>query len=114
MAGRPPGRRTVRHRRPPKPMRTTRPLGIARSNVAMSSPRTVFEIESASGTHVGGVRKHNEDACLDRPDLGLWVVADGMGGHQAGDVASRLIIDLLGEMALPRDAGSFIAEVRAR
>jgi serine/threonine protein phosphatase PrpC len=78
------------------------------------SQRSVFEIESASGTHVGGVRKHNEDACLDRPDLGLWVVADGMGGHQAGDVASRLIIDSLGTMATPTDAVSFITEVRTR
>src|ERR1700748_3866161 len=78
------------------------------------SQRSVFEIASASGTHVGGVRKHNEDACLDRPDLGLWVVADGMGGHQAGDVASRLIIKSLGEVAPPTDAVSFIGDVRTR
>jgi serine/threonine protein phosphatase PrpC len=78
------------------------------------SQRSVFEIVSASATHVGGVRKHNEDACLDRPDIGLWVVADGMGGHQAGDVASRLIIESLGEIPPPTDAVSFITEVRAR
>lgn len=77
-------------------------------------PQSAFAITSASGTHVGGVRKHNEDACLDRPDVGIWVVADGMGGHQAGDVASRLIVESLASVPLPRDAGSFIAEVRAR
>jgi serine/threonine protein phosphatase PrpC len=75
---------------------------------------TAFAIASAARTHVGGVRKHNEDACLERPDIGLWVVADGMGGHQAGDLASRLIVDNLAAIAPPPDAGSFIAEVRAR
>ena len=44
---------------------------------------------SASFTHKGGTREHNEDALLDAPQAGVWVVADGMGGHQAGDVASQ-------------------------
>ncbi|WP_347988891.1 type VI secretion system-associated protein TagF [Methylomonas sp. AM2-LC] len=46
-------------------------------------------------TVVGNHRKHNEDAMLDSPKTGLWVVADGMGGHHAGDVASRSIVDAL-------------------
>lgn len=50
---------------------------------------------SAGVTHRGKVRKVNEDALLQRPDMGLWCVADGMGGHQAGDVASQMIVDTL-------------------
>ena len=46
-------------------------------------------------TDVGKVRKHNEDALLDRAEIGLWVVADGMGGHRAGDIASQMIVDTL-------------------
>jgi len=51
---------------------------------------------SSSRTDVGCVRSVNEDACLERPETGLWVVADGMGGYTAGDMASALIVDTLG------------------
>jgi protein phosphatase len=48
-----------------------------------------------SRTHAGAVRKINEDAVLWDPDVGLLVVADGMGGHNAGEVASHLAVDTL-------------------
>lgn len=55
----------------------------------------VLRWTSSSRTDVGMVRLHNEDAVLDRPDAGLWAVADGMGGHSAGDVASAMIVEQL-------------------
>ncbi len=55
----------------------------------------MIEIDYACGTHTGLVRKSNEDAYFADPGLGLWIVADGMGGHQAGEVASGIVISEL-------------------
>jgi serine/threonine protein phosphatase PrpC len=56
-----------------------------------------FRWSSAALTDVGRVRSVNEDACLELllPQSGVWVVADGMGGHHSGDVASRTVVDAL-------------------
>ncbi len=54
-----------------------------------------FLWDSATTTHTGKVRAVNEDASLALPSRGLWVVADGMGGHDAGDVASSMIVESL-------------------
>lgn len=58
------------------------------------------------------VRKINEDACLEMPERGLWAVADGMGGHDAGDVASGLLVDTLRQVPLAKTLGGFVREVR--
>jgi serine/threonine protein phosphatase Stp1 len=56
---------------------------------------TQFRIRSAAGTHVGGVRTVNEDSILSREELGLWAVADGMGGHANGQWASATVVEAL-------------------
>ena len=55
---------------------------------------------SAQETHRGNRRKNNEDSVLCRPEVPLFTVADGMGGHMAGDVDSQAITDALARLPL--------------
>lgn len=71
-------------------------------------------LRSVACSHAGLVRKHNEDSYLNRPDIGLFVVADGMGGMTAGDVASAAIVTSLDEIAGTADAPALLQAVRTR
>ena len=51
--------------------------------------------EHVARTHVGCRRELNEDAVLEFPSRGLWAIADGMGGHEAGDIASGIVVEEL-------------------
>ena len=62
-------------------------------------------------TNTGRVRRHNEDALLERPEIGLWVVADGMGGHDKGDVASQMICQSLKEIGEGISLPGFIDDI---
>ena len=57
-----------------------------------------LRLQAAMCTDPGRVRARNEDACLIEPELGLYAVADGMGGHPAGDVAAREAVERLPDL----------------
>jgi len=59
-----------------------------------------MEIKSHGLTHVGKQRQHNEDAFLVADEAKLYLVADGMGGHAAGEIASRIAVDSISEFIL--------------
>lgn len=74
-------------------------------------------IEMASATHSGIVRSHNEDSIATDADIGLAILADGMGGYNAGEVASGIAVALISEemkKALLGKAIAGLSDARAR
>lgn len=64
-----------------------------------------------SMSDVGCVREVNEDSLLMAPEHHLWAVADGMGGHKVGDVASKKIIELLDRVEPSENLSDYVDEV---
>lgn len=87
-------------------------------NATTVAPTGTCRYRSTADSHAGRVRKKNQDAFLERPEVGVWVVADGLGGHSEGEVASRMACDALADWAPDSsfdrtvdDAGRRIGEV---
>jgi serine/threonine protein phosphatase Stp1 len=72
------------------------------------------QFRSRAVTHPGTRRGHNEDRCVARPDRGLWAVADGAGGHDAGEVASEMIATTLETIPGTLAAEEMLSQVRLR
>ena len=70
-------------------------------------------VRAWSATHPGSVRTKNEDACLCRPEIGLFAVADGVGGHGGGDMAARQVMAMLGAIPDDLSPAGRLAAVRA-
>lgn len=79
-----------------------------------SASNKSMRVTSHAITDVGKARKHNEDSVLDRGEIGLWVVADGMGGHAKGDVASQMIVESMKKVHEGVKLESYIDDIEER
>ena len=73
--------------------------------------RRPIKWSSSADTNVGMVREVNEDSIMSNPDIGLWAVADGMGGYEAGDVASNMLVSALSEIENHKYLHNFVDNV---
>jgi len=73
-----------------------------------------YQFETGAVTDKGCVRQQNEDNYLTKDESGVWLVADGMGGHEAGDFASGRIVEVVGSIGLPTSAPDLQARFHDR
>jgi type VI secretion system protein ImpM len=92
-------------------------LELAKANVNKTPVHTEgirpIQWRSCGRSDVGNVREINEDAFLDNPTEGIWAVADGMGGHLAGDEASQAVVDALANLTPGGTLEALTADVKA-
>lgn len=68
-------------------------------------------LRSAARTDRGKIREKNEDAFINYPDRKIWVVADGMGGHENGEIASRMVVEAIADLELSENFDDRIKQV---
>jgi type VI secretion system protein ImpM len=67
------------------------------ADVALLGDTLSLRYRSAAASDAGRVRPINQDSFVERTDVGLWAVADGLGGHSDGEIASRMVCDALAD-----------------
>lgn len=95
------------------PKQSDNPKQSVNTDSTFNQPGQRLKWRSFARTDVGLRRTCNEDAVLDWPQAGIWAIADGMGGHQAGDVASRMIVQALSKLELSGDLEESIKKASA-
>jgi len=83
------------------------------SEIAQHAARS-GRFQSRAATHAGTADRLNEDTYVNRPDLGLWAVADGAGGHESGELASAKVAALLETIDEGLSASELLVQVRSR
>lgn len=81
---------------------------------ALRNSSFVIKFETGAATHVGKVRRANEDSFIVRPEIGLWAVADGVGGHEAGQLASQTVASDLASVGSAVSAADQVARFKDR
>ncbi|WP_420101010.1 PP2C family protein-serine/threonine phosphatase [Bosea sp. (in: a-proteobacteria)] len=80
-----------------------------------NKPRDIaIKFETGAATHKGLVRQANEDSILASPDIGVWAVADGVGGYEAGQLASSTVTQALESIGPAVSAGDLVARFQDR
>jgi len=79
-----------------------------------TGPQALILVNAHGRTDAGRRRKHNEDAYLILEDQGVYVIADGMGGYAAGEVASQLCVDTISDAYRTKKFGGVLDESRPR
>src|SRR5687768_13312008 len=80
----------------------------------MSIADPTFVLTTTGAATHPGVRSSNEDAFLVLPESGIWAVADGMGGHEEGALASQTIVAALRSIGVPASASDLLARLEDR
>ncbi len=92
----------------PDDEKTIRPLKRVKSIYKNLQKQSPFSWYSSALTDAGNRRTINEDNYLIKDNLGLWVIADGMGGYDSGDYASEVVIEILSSLKKPYKMSEFV------